>query len=148
MRGEEFDCYKFRTMYLNEQSDCQQATQNDPRITRFGNFMRRTSIDEFPQFINVLKGNMSIVGPRPHMLLHTEQYAKLTDSYMARHFVKPGITGWAQVSGYRGEIRELEDLRGRVRCDIWYIHNWSFRLDLKIIWRTVAVVFMGDKKAY
>ena len=110
--------------------------------------MRKTNIDELPQFWNVLLGNMSVVGPRPHMLAHTEQYDKLIDKYMVRHFVKPGITGWAQVTGFRGETRELWQMEGRVERDIWYIQHWSLWLDLRIIWMTVKTIFKRDVKAY
>jgi len=110
--------------------------------------MRKTNIDELPQFWNVLRGDMSIVGPRPHMLAHTEQYDQLIDKYMVRHFVKPGITGWAQVTGFRGETRELWQMEGRVERDIWYIQHWSLWLDLRILWMTVKLMFMRDGKAY
>lgn len=119
--NKEFWCYKFRSMRVNKDSDKVQATLNDPRKTRLGNFMRKTSIDELPQFINVLLGDMSVVGPRPHMLKHTEEYSKLIDKYMVRHLVKPGITGWAQVTGFRGETKELWQMEGRVERDIWYL---------------------------
>jgi putative colanic acid biosysnthesis UDP-glucose lipid carrier transferase len=115
---------------------------------KFGDFMRRTNIDELPQFINVLLGDMSIVGPRPHMLKHTEEYSKIINKYMVRHFIKPGITGWAQVTGFRGETRELEDMEGRVKADIWYMEHWSFLLDLYIMYKTVANVLHKDKQAY
>ena len=146
--GKSFYCYKFRSMHVNEEADRLQAIYDDPRTFPFGNFMRRASIDELPQFWNVLVGNMSVVGPRPHMLAHTEQYDKLIDKYMVRHFVKPGITGWAQVTGFRGETRELWQMEGRVERDIWYIRNWSFWLDLRIIWLTVKLMFKKDKQAY
>ena len=110
--------------------------------------MRRTNIDELPQFINVLLGDMSIVGPRPHMLKHTEEYSKIINKYMVRHFIKPGITGWAQVTGFRGETRELEDMEGRVKADIWYMEHWSFLLDLYIMYKTVANVLHKDKQVY
>lgn len=148
LNDKEFYCYKFRSMKVNAQSDTLQATKNDPRKTRWGNIMRKTNIDELPQFINVLKGDMSIVGPRPHMLKHTEEYSKLINKYMVRHFVKPGITGWSQVTGYRGETKELKDMEGRVRGDIWYIEHWSFGLDLFIIYKTVANALHGEKNAY
>ena len=146
--GRDFYCYKFRSMHVNVDSDRLQATKDDPRKFPFGNFMRKTNIDELPQFWNVLVGNMSIVGPRPHMLAHTEQYDKLIDKYMVRHFVKPGITGWAQVTGFRGETRELWQMEGRVERDIWYIQHWSLWLDLRIIWMTVKTIFKRDKRAY
>lgn len=143
-----FACLKFRTMQVNSLSDQLQATQGDSRVTRFGAFMRKTNIDELPQFFNVLWGNMSVVGPRPHMLMHTEQYSELINNYLVRHFAKPGITGWAQVNGYRGETRELIDMKNRVEYDIWFIENWSLLLDIKIIYRTVLNVFKGEKNAY
>lgn len=146
--GREFWCWKFRSMHVNSTADSQQATKDDPRKFPFGNFMRKTNIDELPQFWNVLIGDMSIVGPRPHMLAHTEQYDKLIDKYMVRHFVKPGVTGWAQVTGFRGETRELWQMEGRVERDIWYIQHWSFWLDLRIIWMTVKTIFKRDVKAY
>lgn len=146
--GQEFECYKFRTMKVNKEADVIQAVKDDPRTTRLGSFLRRTNLDEFPQFVNVLLGDMSVVGPRPHMLKHTELYSKLVDKYMVRHLVKPGITGWAQIMGYRGETRTLEQMEGRVKRDVWYIENWSFFLDLKIIFVTVINMFKGEKNAY
>ena len=143
-----FYVIKFRSMKVNKDADSVQATKNDPRTTRWGEIMRKTNIDELPQFINVLLGDMSIVGPRPHMLKHTEEYSKLINKYMVRHFVRPGITGWSQVTGYRGETKELSDMEGRIRGDIWYIEHWSFWLDLYIMYKTVANVFEGDKNAY
>ena len=148
LNAKEFYCYKFRSMRVNTQADSLQATKDDPRKTRWGNIMRKTSIDELPQFINVLLGDMSVVGPRPHMLKHTEEYSKLINKYMVRHFVKPGITGWSQVTGYRGETKELKDMEGRIRGDIWYIEHWSFGLDLFIIYKTVANAIHGEKNAY
>ena len=146
--GKEFYCYKFRSMHVNADADKVQATENDPRKYPFGNFMRKTNVDEFPQFWNVLKGDMSIVGPRPHMLAHTEQYSALIDKYMVRHFVKPGVTGWAQVTGFRGETRELWQMEGRVKRDIWYMENWSVWLDIRIMWMTAKTIFVHDKNAY
>ncbi|MDR2679596.1 MAG: undecaprenyl-phosphate glucose phosphotransferase [Tannerella sp.] len=146
--GQIFECYKFRTMRINEEADKQQAVKDDPRTTKTGSFLRRTNLDEFPQFINVLLGNMSVVGPRPHMLKHTEQYSLLIDKYMVRHLVKPGITGWAQITGYRGETRTLEQMEGRVKRDVWYLENWSFFLDLKIIVVTIINMFKGESNAY
>jgi exopolysaccharide biosynthesis polyprenyl glycosylphosphotransferase len=143
-----FWVYKFRTMKLNRNSDKVQATKFDPRITKFGAFMRRTNIDEFPQFFNVLLGNMSIVGPRPHMLRHTEQYSELIDEYLERHYILPGITGWAQVHGYRGETRKLDQMQKRVEFDIWYAENWSFLLDIRIMFLTTKKIIMGDDNAY
>jgi putative colanic acid biosynthesis UDP-glucose lipid carrier transferase len=135
-------------MKINKHADLLQATKNDDRITKIGRFLRRTSLDEFPQFINVLIGNMSIVGPRPHMIKHTDDYSKLVDQYMVRHFSKPGITGWAQVNGYRGEITETSEIKNRVYYDIWYLENWSLLLDVKIVFLTVFNVLRGEKNAY
>lgn len=146
-RGKPFTCLKFRTMHVNPNADIEQATANDPRKTRLGEFLRHTSIDELPQFINVLRGDMSIVGPRPHMLRHTDEYSRLVDKYMVRHFVRPGITGWAQVNGYRGPTDELWKMEKRVECDVWYIEHWSWLLDLKIIGRTVFNAFAGETNA-
>lgn len=146
--GHDFDCYKFRSMHVNSDADKLQATKDDPRIFPFGEFMRKTNIDELPQFWNVLKGDMSIVGPRPHMLSHTEQYSRLIDKFMVRHFVKPGVTGWAQVTGFRGETKELWQMQGRVERDIWYIQHWSLWLDIRIIWMTAKTFFFRDKNAY
>lgn len=147
-KGNEFYCYKFRTMHVNRDADTAQATRNDPRKTRLGDFLRRTSLDELPQFINVWKGDMSVVGPRPHMLRHTEEYSKLVDQYMVRHLVKPGITGWAQVNGYRGLTDELWKMEKRVQYDVWYIENWTMLLDLKIIVRTVMNAVQGESNAF
>ena len=146
--GVDFYCLKFRSMKVNVDADKVQATENDPRKTKFGDFIRRTSIDELPQFINVFKGDMSVVGPRPHMEFHTEMYSSLISDYMVRHLVQPGITGWAQVNGCRGETKTLEQMKERVEHDIWYIENWSPWLDIKIILMTIAQVFHGDKQAY
>ena len=146
--GKEFWCYKFRSMRVNTQCDTLQATEHDPRKTRIGEIIRKTSIDELPQFINVLKGDMSIVGPRPHMLKHTQEYSLLINKFMVRHFVKPGITGWAQVTGYRGETKELWQMEGRVMRDIWYIEHWTFLLDLYIMYKTVYNAIHGEKEAY
>jgi len=146
--GHEFECYKFRTMRVNPLADEKQAEKDDPRTTKIGNFLRRTNLDEFPQFFNVLYGDMSVVGPRPHMLKHTELYSAIIDKYMVRHLAKPGVTGWAQVTGYRGETKTLEQMEGRVKRDVWYIENWSFFLDLKIIVVTVINMFKGEKNAY
>lgn len=148
LNDKEFYCYKFRSMKVNADADRVQATKDDPRKTKWGNIMRKTSIDELPQFINVLMGDMSIVGPRPHMVKHTEEYSKLINKYMIRHFVKPGITGWSQVTGFRGETKELKDMEGRIRGDIWYIEHWSFWLDIYIIYKTVANAIHGEKNAY
>lgn len=146
--NEEFTCLKFRTMRVNSLADELQATANDPRITKLGSFMRKTNLDELPQFFNVLWGSMSVVGPRPHMLKHTEEYSELINNYLVRHFAKPGITGWAQVNGYRGETKDLIDMQKRVEFDIWYIENWSLLLDLRIIWRTVTNMIRGERNAY
>jgi Undecaprenyl-phosphate glucose phosphotransferase len=143
-----FNCIKFRTMYLNEDSDNLQATKSDKRITKIGRFFRKFNIDELPQFINVIKGDMSIVGPRPHMLKHTADYSRLIDKFMVRHFVKPGITGWAQVLGFRGETKNIEQMEERVKADIWYIENWTLALDLKIIVKTILNMFKGEQNAY
>lgn len=142
--GRDFICYKFRTMKVNDQSDTVQATENDPRKTRIGDFLRKTSIDELPQFFNVLLGNMSVVGPRPHMTSQTVEYSRLIDKYMVRHAVKPGITGWAQVSGYRGGTKHLWQMEKRVEYDVWYIRNWNFFLDVKIIFLTLLNGFRGE----
>ena len=146
--GREFEMLKFRSMHVNADADRVQATKDDPRKYPFGDFMRRSNIDELPQFLNVLKGDMSFVGPRPHMLAHTEQYSRLIDKYMVRHFVKPGLTGWAQVMGFRGETKELWQMEGRVRRDIWYIEHWSVWLDIRIIWMTLKTIFVHDRNAY
>lgn len=148
VNNEEFLCYKFRSMTISEEADTKQATKGDLRITKIGAFLRKSSLDEFPQFFNVFMGDMSIVGPRPHMLKHTEEYSALIQKYMVRQLVKPGITGAAQVKGYRGETKELEDMEGRVRLDVWYIENWSLSLDINIIFHTVWNAFKGDEKAY
>ena len=147
-RGRDFKCWKFRTMRVNSDADSRQATADDPRKTRVGDFLRRTSIDELPQFINVLVGDMSVVGPRPHMLKHTEEYSRLIDKYMVRHIVTPGITGWAQINGYRGQTEQLWQMEKRVEYDVWYIENWSFMLDIKIILRTVINALQGEKNAF
>lgn len=149
LNGKVFVCYKFRSMHVNKDADKVQATLNDPRKFKFGDFMRKTNIDELPQFINVWLGDMSMVGPRPHMLLHTEQYSQLIKEYMVRHWVKPGITGWAQVLGLRGETRELKQMEDRVKADIWYVENWNFWLDIKIIWKTIwNTIARREKNAY
>ncbi len=146
-RGKAFNCLKFRTMEVNSDNG-EQVKRDDPKVTGVGRFLRHYSIDELPQFFNVLIGDMSIVGPRPHMEQHTEQYRKLIDKYMLRHVVKPGITGWAQVRGYRGGTDELWMMEKRVECDVWYTENWNFMLDLKIIFLTIINVVKGDKNAY
>ena len=144
--GRTFTMLKFRSMHVNAEADSLQATKDDPRKFPFGAWMRRTNIDELPQFWNVLTGDMSLVGPRPHMLAHTQFYAEQIDKFMIRHFVKPGITGWAQVTGYRGETRELWQMEGRVKRDIWYMEHWTFWLDIRIIWKTVKAMFLSDNK--
>jgi len=146
--NQEFLCYKFRSMTQSDDADTKQAEKGDVRITKIGSFLRKSSLDEFPQFINVFLGDMSIVGPRPHMLAHTEEYSVLINKYMVRQLVKPGITGIAQVRGYRGETKELQDMEGRIRLDVWYIENWSLALDLNIIFLTVWNVFKGDENAF
>ncbi|WP_299223613.1 exopolysaccharide biosynthesis polyprenyl glycosylphosphotransferase [uncultured Psychroserpens sp.] len=144
----EFDCYKFRSMTPNKDAHLYQATRGDQRITKIGKFIRKTSIDELPQFFNVLFGDMSVVGPRPHMVSHTNMYAKKIDKFMVRHFVKPGITGLAQISGFRGQVESDKDIIGRVKYDIFYIENWSLLLDLKIITKTFINAIRGEDKAY
>ena len=148
LKGSDFVCYKFRTMRVNKDADVKQATKNDARTTKIGAFLRKTNLDELPQFVNVLIGNMSVVGPRPHMLKHTIEYSAMIDKYMLRHLAKPGITGWAQVNGYRGETKELIQMEKRVEYDVWYIENWSFFLDIKIIYLTVRNMIKGEKNAY
>ncbi len=146
--GHTFICYKFRTMREDRSAHLIQATKDDPRLTSVGRILRRTSLDELPQFWNVLKGEMSVVGPRPHMLKHTEDYRKIIAQYMVRHFVKPGLTGWAQVNGYRGATRHPDAMQRRIEHDLYYIENWSFLFDLTIIGRTIISVLRGDKNAY
>jgi putative colanic acid biosynthesis UDP-glucose lipid carrier transferase len=148
LNGETFVCYKFRSMHVNKESDSKQATKDDPRKFPFGDFIRRTNIDELPQFYNVLKGDMSIVGPRPHMLKHTEEYGRIIDQYMVRHFSRPGITGYAQIMGCRGETKDVKEMEERIKKDIWYIEHWSFWLDIKIILKTAISIFKHDEKAY
>jgi putative colanic acid biosynthesis UDP-glucose lipid carrier transferase len=145
---EEFYCYKFRSMHLNPIADLEQVQKNDPRITKVGKIIRKTSIDELPQFMNVLLGNMSVVGPRPHMVSHTEMYAKSVDKFMVRHFIKPGITGLAQINGFRGEVETETDIINRVKYDIFYLENWTLLLDVKIIFTTIINTIKGEKKAY
>lgn len=145
---QEFFCYKFRSMRPNPEAHLHQVSKDDERVTRVGRIIRKTSMDELPQFINVLKGDMSVVGPRPHMVSHTHMYAERIDKFMVRHFVKPGITGLAQVSGYRGEVENDSDIINRVKYDIFYLENWSLFLDLKIVFQTIYNAIRGDKKAY
>jgi putative colanic acid biosynthesis UDP-glucose lipid carrier transferase len=132
-------------MRVNKESDSKQATRGDARITRIGKFLRKSSLDEFPQFVNVFKGEMSLVGPRPHMVKHTSDYSKIVDQYMIRQFLKPGITGWAQINGYRGEITENEQIINRVNEDLWYLENWNIWLDIRILFLTVYKVFKDEK---
>ncbi|MDB5124084.1 MAG: undecaprenyl-phosphate glucose phosphotransferase [Mucilaginibacter sp.] len=143
-----FSCYKFRSMYVNTEAHKTQASRGDERITGIGAWLRRTSLDELPQFFNVLTGSMSVVGPRPHMITHTRHYSELIDKYMIRHFLKPGITGWAQVNGFRGETRNAEAMLNRVEADVWYLENWSFLLDLKIVFLTALILFKRDENAF
>ncbi|MFH6994361.1 undecaprenyl-phosphate glucose phosphotransferase [Flavobacterium sp. FlaQc-48] len=143
-----FACLKFRSMYINDSSNSKITQKGDSRITKFGAFIRKTSIDELPQFFNVFWGDMSVVGPRPHMVNVVKEYSDLIDNYLVRQYAKPGITGWAQVNGYRGETKELIDMENRVEYDIWYIENWSLILDIKIIIKTVINIFKGEENAY
>jgi putative colanic acid biosynthesis UDP-glucose lipid carrier transferase len=135
-------------MGANNTTEATQATKNDMRVTRIGRILRKTSLDEFPQFLNVLIGNMSVVGPRPHMLKHTEEFSTLADDYMIRQFLKPGISGWAQVNGFRGEIKELAHIKKRVEHDLWYLEHWSLSLDIRIIFLTVYNAVRGEENAY
>ena len=146
--NKEFGCVKFRTMYINKDSELKGTLKDDPRITPFGKFLRKTRIDEFPQFINVFRGQMSVVGPRPHMLKHTEEYSQLIDEFLVRQFVKPGITGWAQTTGYIDETKKLQEMKDKVKKDVWYIENWTIFLDLKIIALTILNIFRKDENAY
>jgi putative colanic acid biosysnthesis UDP-glucose lipid carrier transferase len=147
--GQQIVVWKFRSMKVQEDGDqVRQATREDDRVTPLGRFMRRTSLDELPQFFNVLQGRMSVVGPRPHAVAHNETYRKLIKGYMIRHKVKPGITGWAQVNGARGETDTVEKMKVRIDYDLEYLRNWSLRLDLSIIWRTVLLALRGDRNAY
>ncbi len=147
--GRHFTVYKFRSMVVHREGSGQltQASKGDARVTPLGAFLRRTSLDELPQFFNVLQGTMSIVGPRPHAIEHNEQYKDLVDDYMLRHKVKPGITGWAQINGWRGETDTIEKMRKRVEYDLYYIENWSLWFDLRIILLTVFKGFI-DRNAY
>ena len=143
-----FNCIKFRSMQSNSDSELKQATKGDARITKIGKFIRKTSLDEFPQFLNVFKGEMSVVGPRPHMIKHTNDYSKAVDQYMIRQFLKPGITGWAQIHGLRGEITSPEQIKSRVNKDLWYLENWTLWLDIQIMFLTVYQLFKGDDNAF
>lgn len=147
LNEQEFLCYKFRSMQINKTTE-KEASKNDPRVTNIGRFLRKTSIDELPQFWNVLLGDMSVVGPRPHLWSQNKAYGNRIKKYMVRHYVKPGITGLAQVRGYRGEIETDEDMVNRIKYDVFYIENWSFLLDIKIIFQTVINIFKGEDKAY
>ncbi len=146
--GRVFLIIKYRSMKVNESADVKNATQHDNRVTLIGKFLRKNSIDELPQFFNVFMGQMSVVGPRPHMLKHTEEYRKIVKHFMLRHTVKPGITGLAQINGYRGEIKKHADIRRRVELDVQYIENWSLAFDLKIVLLTFWVLLKGQKEAY
>ncbi len=148
LNGNRFVCYKFRSMKKNKEADEKHATKNDSRVTKIGAFIRKTSIDELPQFFNVFLGDMSVVGPRPHMDLHSIKFEQEINNYIKRHAVKPGITGLAQIRGYRGEIKKKSDIENRVRLDIFYIENWSFLFDLKIVFNTVFNVLKGEENAY
>ncbi|WP_163382426.1 sugar transferase [Cyclobacterium sp. SYSU L10401] len=143
-----FYCFKFRTMYVNEKADVQQATKDDPRVTWIGKFLRKSSLDELPQFFNVIKGNMSIVGPRPHAVPMNYKFSEEIDNFMFRHTVKPGITGLAQAKGFRGETKDFYDIYSRCKLDIFYVNNWSPLLDLKIIFWTIVSLLMDKDKAY
>jgi putative colanic acid biosynthesis UDP-glucose lipid carrier transferase len=143
-----FYCWKLRSMKSNKDAHFKQATKNDARVTKVGKFLRKTSLDEFPQFINVFLGEMSLVGPRPHMEKHTSDYSKLVDEYMVRQFIKPGITGWAQINGFRGEINTPEQIEMRVNKDLWYLENWTLWLDIQILFLTLYYIFKGDKNAF
>jgi putative colanic acid biosynthesis UDP-glucose lipid carrier transferase len=133
---------------MNSDSDSKQAVKGDRRVTKLGHFLRKTSIDELPQFLNVLKGDMSVVGPRPHMLNHTKEYNEITENFMVRHFVKPGITGLAQIRGLRGEITDMKYIQDRINMDIEYLENWNIISDIKICFLTIYHVFKGDEHAY
>jgi putative colanic acid biosynthesis UDP-glucose lipid carrier transferase len=143
-----FSIFKFTSMHTSKDANNVQAVKNDARITKVGKFLRRTSLDEFPQFFNVLMGDMSIVGPRPHMLKHTDDYSKIIEKYMVRQFLKPGITGWAQVNGYRGETKNIYQMQKRVEHDIHYMENWSLQLDIKVIFLTIYNAIKGEDNAY
>jgi len=142
--GVAFNCIKLRSMHVNNDAHSKQASENDSRITSAGKFIRKFSLDELPQFFNVICGDMSIIGPRPHMLFHTEAYSEIVDDYMNRLHVKPGITGLSQVMGYRGEIKNKMMIANRVRLDIFYIKKWSMGLDIKIVFKTIRLILIGD----
>ena len=135
-------------MRINPDAETKQATKFDQRVTRVGKFLRKTSLDEFPQFINVLKGEMSLVGPRPHMVKHTSDYSKIVDNFMIRQFLKPGITGWAQINGFRGQITDNQQLKSRVTSDLWYLENWTIWLDIRILFLTIYKIVKGDENAF
>ncbi|HWW38265.1 sugar transferase, partial [Pedobacter sp.] len=145
---ETFWCYKFRSMKVNDRSDVHQASKEDDRITPLGRIMRRTSMDELPQFFNVFIGNMSVVGPRPHMLKHTQEYKEIISQYMVRQFLKPGITGLAQVNGFRGETKDRQAMENRVKLDIYYLENWTAMFDVKIVFMTIINLMKGEDNAY
>src|SRR5690606_13498821 len=147
LNGKEFDCLKFRTMRPDKDNNKKPTERDDPRVTRLGRILRKTSLDELPQFINVLKGEMSIVGPRPHMVSENETYAEIIKRYSLRHYVKPGITGLAQIKGYRGAVDTDKDMEMRIRTDIYYVRNWSFLLDLFIIYKTGKLMIFGRENA-
>ncbi|WIH96299.1 exopolysaccharide biosynthesis polyprenyl glycosylphosphotransferase [Empedobacter falsenii] len=147
LNGKEFDCYKFRTMRTTSTNSIIETKRNDNRVTRIGKFLRKTSLDEIPQFINVLKGDMSVVGPRPHMIVQDVYYKEVIEKYYLRHYVKPGITGLAQIRGYRGAIDSNEDMEKRISADAFYVRNWSIPLDLKIIFQTALLMVKGDDNA-
>lgn len=146
--NQEFTCWKFRSMRMNKEADVKQAIKDDPRVTRVGRFLRKSNLDEMPQFWNVLLGHMSVVGPRPHPIRLNEQYRDIIDKYMVRHFVRPGITGWAQVNGFRGETRTPDLMERRVELDVWYLENWSFWLDVKVVVKTVTNMLGKEEMAY
>jgi Undecaprenyl-phosphate glucose phosphotransferase len=148
LKNKVFTCLKFRTMKINIDSDVTQATQNDSRVTRVGAFLRKTSLDEIPQLINVLKGEMSLIGPRPHMVKHTEEYSGLIKRFMARHYILPGMTGLSQVKGCRGEICNKRDIANRLRYDTFYIENWTILMDIEIFFKTIRIIIKGDENAY
>lgn len=151
LNNEKIVCYKFRTMRhasAELESEFKQAGKNDERVTSLGRFLRKTSLDELPQFLNVLRGDMSVVGPRPHPIPLSIESKDIVQNYMMRHLVKPGITGWAQVNGSRGEVQSPEEMRRRVAFDLWYIENWSFWLDCQIIFQTIVNLLKGDERAY
>jgi len=143
-----FNCIKFRSMVTNGNAHETQTTINDARLTKIGRVLRKTNLDELPQFINVLLGEMSVIGPRPHMIKHTEQYSKIVNGYLARQLLKPGISGWAQVNGHRGETIHVSQMQKRIEYDLWYLENWTLNLDIKIIFLTIWNTIKGDPRAY